>query len=41
MFKVKMSGIEWIAKNIGVVKSESYNKKGKLESSTLLTKITK
>jgi len=41
MFKVRMSGKEWIAKNIGIVKSEAYNKKGKLESTTLLTKITK
>jgi hypothetical protein len=34
---VKMKGIEWYAKNTGMVKSETYNKDGKLQGSTLLT----
>ena len=41
MFKIKMSGVDWIAKNIGIVKNETYNKKGKLESSSLITKISR
>ncbi len=35
----KMIITEWFAKDIGIVKSESYNKKGKKTSSTVLTKI--
>jgi len=35
----KMKGAEWIAKDVGVIKSESYNKKGKLTAYSLLTKI--
>ncbi|MDF1550733.1 MAG: hypothetical protein P1P88_23120 [Bacteroidales bacterium] len=41
MFKIKMSGVQWFAKNVGAVKTESYNKKGKLEGSSLITKIIK
>jgi len=41
MLKVKMSGKQWFAKNVGVVKTETYNKKGKLEGSSLITKISK
>ncbi len=41
IFKVKASGIQWFAKDVGVVKTENYNKKGKLESTQLITKITK
>ncbi|NJO92883.1 MAG: hypothetical protein HC831_30865 [Chloroflexia bacterium] len=39
MLKVTMTGIQWFAKNIGAVKTETYNKKGKLESSSMITKI--
>jgi hypothetical protein len=41
MFKITMSGAEWFAKDVGVVKTEAYNKKGKLESSSMITKIEK
>ena len=34
---VEMSSIEWYAKGVGMVKSESYNKKGKLKAYSLLT----
>lgn len=40
MFKIKMSGIQWFAKNVGAVKTETYNKKGKLETTSLITKIS-
>lgn len=36
---IKMTITEWYAKDIGIVKSETYNKKGKKTSSTVLTKI--
>jgi len=39
MFKVETSGIDWYAKNIGMVKSESYDSKGKKISSSVLTSI--
>jgi hypothetical protein len=48
--KVKMAGIgipmvmkttEWFVPNFGVVKSETYNKKGKLKGSSLLTGFKK
>jgi hypothetical protein len=35
----KFKGIEWTSKNVGVVKSESYNSKGKLQGYTLLTSL--
>ncbi|MEE9363644.1 MAG: hypothetical protein V3U92_13680 [Cellulophaga sp.] len=38
--KMKGSGIEWYVKGIGIIKSESYNKKGKLLSWWELTKIS-
>ncbi|RLD72009.1 MAG: hypothetical protein DRJ10_19000 [Bacteroidetes bacterium] len=41
IFKIKTSSIQWFCKDIGVVKSENYNKKGKLDGSTMITKITK
>lgn len=41
IIKVKASAIEWIADGVGVVKTESYNKKGKLASYTLLTNLKK
>ncbi|MGM0580432.1 MAG: hypothetical protein ACQETL_07120 [Bacteroidota bacterium] len=31
--------IEWVAKNVGVVRTEQYDKKGKLDSYTVLTEI--
>jgi hypothetical protein len=31
--------IEWVAKNVGVVRSEQYDKKGNLNSYTVLTEI--
>lgn len=39
--KVKGSSAEWISEGAGVVKSESYNKKGKLVSYSVLSKISK
>lgn len=39
--KVKGSGVEWHSKDKAIVKSESYNKKGKLTGSQELTKIMK
>ena len=39
--KMKTSEVTWIAENIGGVKTESYNKKGKLIGSSELTKIEK
>ncbi|MFN8257878.1 MAG: hypothetical protein U0W24_19430 [Bacteroidales bacterium] len=41
MFKVNMSCAQWYSKDVGVVKTETYDKKGKLETSQLLTKISK
>ncbi|MBE9510783.1 MAG: hypothetical protein IMY71_07895 [Bacteroidetes bacterium] len=38
---IKASTVEWYAKNIGVVRTESYNKKGKLTGYTLLTGFQK
>jgi len=39
MITIKGSSVEWIAKEIGVVRSESYNKKGKLTGYSVLTKL--
>lgn len=39
MFQMNFKGVEWVSKNVGVVKSESYNSKGKLQGYTLLTSI--
>ena len=41
IFKVKVSGIQWFCNDIGVVKSENYDKKGKLTGTSEITKITK
>ena len=41
LFTIKASAIQWFAKDVGIVKQENYNKKGKLESYSLITKITK
>ncbi len=38
---VNMVVNEWFVPGFGVVKTESYNKKGKLMGSTLLTSIKK
>ena len=37
LITIKASTVEWYAKNVGVVRSESYNKKGKLTGYTVLT----
>jgi hypothetical protein len=39
IFKAKASCAQWFAKNIGVVKYETYDKKGKVETYSLITKI--
>jgi len=41
LITIKASTVEWYAKNIGVVRSESYNKKGKLTGYTVLTEYKK
>lgn len=38
-FSVSLKGIEWVSKNVGVVRSESYNSKGKSQGYTLLTSL--
>jgi len=37
---IKTSAADWYSKGTGIVKSEAYNKKGKLTSYSILTKIT-
>jgi hypothetical protein len=37
MINVKMKGVEWYSKNVGLVKSESYTTDGKLMGSTVLS----
>ncbi len=37
VIKMEMRSIEWFSKDVGMVKSETYDKKGKLKSYTLLT----
>lgn len=39
LFSKKMTVKEWFSKEVGLVKSETYNKKGELEGSTELTKF--
>lgn len=39
MITVRMSAVEWMSREVGCVKSESYDKKGKRIGSTLLTKL--
>lgn len=41
MFKRTYKSAMWFAKGVGMVKMESYNKKGEVESSMLLTKLEK
>ena len=38
--KIQATSKEWYAENIGMVRSESYNKKGKLTGYSVLTKIS-
>lgn len=40
-FKFSGKGIEWYNREVGMVKSESYNSKGKLQSYTQLEKVSK
>jgi hypothetical protein len=37
--KVKAKSAEWYAKGIGVVKNESYDKEGKIQSHTELVEL--
>ncbi|MBI9056787.1 MAG: hypothetical protein JEZ01_03340 [Labilibaculum sp.] len=39
--KVQLHNVAWIVKDIGTIRSESYNKKGKLDTVTELVKIIK
>jgi hypothetical protein len=39
--RISGNATEWLAKDVGIVKSENYNKKGKLQSYTLLTGLKK
>jgi hypothetical protein len=39
IFNVKMKGVEYFAKDIGTVRSESYDEKGKLQAYNVLTAI--
>lgn len=36
---VSLKGVEWVSKNVGVVRSESYNSKGKSQGYMLLTSL--
>lgn len=40
MFTMKSHSVMWMSKNVGVVKMENYDDKGKLQGSQLLTKFT-
>ncbi len=39
MITVKMKGVEWYAQKVGMIKSESYSKDGKLQGSTVLNSL--
>jgi hypothetical protein len=39
LMNIQTSAIEWISEGVGIVKTETYNKKGKLESYQELTKL--
>lgn len=39
--KIKGSSAEWYSKGLGIIRSESYDKKGKLISYSVLNKVTK
>jgi hypothetical protein len=38
---IKIKAVEWISENVGIVKSESYNKNGTLMGFTVLTELKK
>jgi hypothetical protein len=39
MFTIETKSVEWYAKNVGIVKSETYDKKGKIQGSMVLSSI--
>lgn len=39
LFQIKSRGVEWYAKDIGLVKSETFNRSGKLTSRTILSAL--
>lgn len=39
VFNIKAKGVEWISQTAGLVRSESYNTKGKLQGYTILTSL--
>ena len=41
MMNVNTRSVDWVAEDVGMVKSETYNKKDKLQSYTLLTDLKK
>ena len=41
IMRIRMKETQWIAEGVGIVKSETYDKKGKLMDSSELVKITK
>ncbi len=41
MVKVQSKAVQWIAEDVGMVKSETYNKNGKLQGYSLLTGLSK
>lgn len=41
MVKVRVHSVQWITEDYGVVKTESYDKKGKLQGYSVLDKITR
>jgi hypothetical protein len=41
MMDIQTSGIEWIARDVGAVRTESYSKNGKLTGYTELVKMEK
>lgn len=41
MFKIEAHAVEWLSEDVGQVRTESYNKKGKLQSYSVLTGLKK
>jgi hypothetical protein len=39
IMNIQTSAVEWIAEGVGIVKTETYDKKGKIESYQVLTKL--
>jgi hypothetical protein len=37
---IKLKGVEWISQKVGIVRSESYDQKGKLMSYSVLSSFT-